>query len=851
MENSKNNHMRRFLILGLVGLMVFSMVIFGTLGVYTSRVSKRAFYRIGELYMAGMTEQLSSHFETAINQRFTMLASIVALVSPDNEDREALYEELAYNAQIRGFDYVALCSAEGDFETLYGLSIQPTNPEPLIASLTGGVQRVSIGTNQEGEQVVLFSVNAEYPMPNGKQSIGLVVATPVEYIADFLELDQHDELMYCHIIRRNGSFVVQNPNIEMVGYFEILHAQLTDTGANLPVEPSIREFGEALRDGKAYSTIFKVNGEERQIYSMPLPYSEWFVVAIMPYNALNSILMELGGERIGVTVLSCLSILVFIMLIFARYLSINRVQMRELEKARQEAIEASKAKSEFLANMSHDIRTPMNAIVGMTAIATAHLDDREQAKDCLKKITLSSKHLLGLINDILDMSKIESGKLTLNTEQVSLKEVMEGLVSVIQPQVKAKKQSFDIHVENIITEHVWCDGVRLNQVLLNLLSNATKYTQEGGTIQLFFAEEESPKGDDYVRARIKVKDNGMGMSPEFLTKIFESYSRADEARVEKTEGTGLGMAITKYIIDAMEGTIEVQSELNSGTEFNLMLDFEKSAAKEEDMVLPSWHMLVVDDDESLCKSTMQDLDAIGLNAEWTLSGEKALELALKRHEEQDDYQIFLLDWKLPGMNGIETAKELRRNLGGDVIILLISAYDWGELETDARSAGINGFISKPLFRSTLYYGLRKYMCGEEEQQQTMKPEDDLSGYRILLAEDNELNWEIANELLSELGAELDWAEDGQICLDMFRESTVGYYDVILMDIRMPNMNGHEATRAIRELDRSDASTIPIIAMSADAFAEDIQRSKECGMNYHITKPINVTDVARLLRKYVK
>ena len=500
--------------------------------------------------------------------------------------------------------------------------------------------------------------------------------------------------------------------------------------------------------------------------------------------------------------------------------------------------------------MSHDIRTPMNAIVGMTAIAAAHIDDRKQVENCLRKITLSSKHLLGLINDVLDMSKIESGKLTLATEQISLKEVVEGIVNIMQPQVKTKKQTFDIHVKNILTENVWCDGVRLNQVLLNLLSNATKYTPEGGSIHLSLFEENSPKGERYVRIYIKVKDNGIGMSPDFLKRIYESYSRADGARIHKTEGAGLGMAITKYIVDAMEGTIDIQSEPDKGTEFLLTFDFEKAAAMNMDMVLPSWNMLVVDDDELLCRTAMDALKSIGIKAEWTLSGEKAIELVNEHHKRREDYQIILLDWKLPGMDGIQVAKEIRHNLGDEVPILLISAYDWSEFEAEAREAGISGFISKPLFKSTLYYALRQYMGTETENGQTLNPNIDLSGRRILIAEDNELNWEVANELLSDLGVELDWAEDGQICLDKFQKSPEGYYDAVLMDIRMPHMTGYEATKMIRGLNHPDALSIPIIAMSADAFSDDIQHCLECGMNAHIAKPIDIMEVSRLLKRFL-
>lgn len=840
----------QFLIFSFIGVLLFSIVVFSVLGIYMSRKSEKAISEIGEIYMSGMNQQMSGHFDTVIGLRFDQVKGIISVVPTDNTNREQLYEELIYRAKVRGFDYLALCSEEGGFETLYGESIQPSNPGPFVEALVQGEQRVAVGVDSTGKEVVLFGIDASYPMRNGSKCTGLVAAVPLEYITDFLALQDKNQLTYYHIIRSDGSFVIQNRNMELAGFFEQLQEQLQSESGNSLEGTLIEEFGSALKNHKKYSGTLEVDGEKRQICGISLPYSEWYLVAVMPYSALDDTINRLSNQRMILTLLSCASILAILTLIFSRYFSITRSQVLELEDARQKAVESSKAKSEFLANMSHDIRTPMNAIVGMTAIATAHIDDQKQVQNCLRKITLSSKHLLGLINDVLDMSKIESGKLTLSTEQISLKEVVEGVVNIMQPQVKAKRQTFDIHVENILTENIWCDSVRLNQVLLNLLSNATKYTPEGGSIQLSLSEEKSPKGENYIRIHIKVKDNGIGMSPDFLKRIYESYSRADGVRVSKTQGTGLGMAITKYIVDAMEGSINIKSEIDKGTEVSLTFDFEKAVALEMDMVLPSWSMLVVDDDELLCRTAIDTLKTIGINADWVLSGEKAIELVTQHHQKRDDYQIILLDWKLPGMNGIQVAKEIRRNLGDEMPILLISAYDCSEFEEEAREAGINGFISKPLFKSTLYHALRQYMDTQTENDQTLNSNIDLSGRRILLAEDNELNWEVASELLSDLGVELDWAEDGQICLDKFQKSSAGHYDAILMDIRMPHMTGYEATKAIRGINHPDALSIPIIAMSADAFSDDIQHCLECGMNAHIAKPIDVIELTRLLKRYL-
>ncbi len=386
---------------------------------------------------------------------------------------------------------------------------------------------------------------------------------------------------------------------------------------------------------------------------------------------------------------------------------------------------------------------------------------------------------------------------------------------------------------------------------MNLLSNAVKYTQENGTIQLYLFQEKAPeeKGDSYIRTHIVVKDNGIGMTPEFLEHIFDSYSRADNKRVRKTEGAGLGMSITKYIVDAMKGSISVESELEKGTKFHVILDLEKAPEKEIDMILPPWKMLVVDDDEILCRTAVDALESIGLQADWTLSGEKAVELIAKHHQTRDDYQIILLDWKLPGMDGLLVAKQIRRIVGDNMPIILISAYDWSEFEEEARQAGINGFISKPLFKSTLFYCLKQYM-GVEDNETEDVAHIALAERRILVAEDNDLNWEILYELLSDIGMELEWAENGKICLEKFQESDPGYYNAILMDVRMPVMSGYEATKAIRSLSRPDAQEIPIIAMTADAFSEDIKRCLDSGMNAHTAKPVNLEELLSLLKKFI-
>jgi len=845
-QRKKRSQTTDFLIGSFILLLLISAGAFLCLAHYMEKVSREAIDEVGDLYMTGMNERIVAHFRTLMDLKLEQAEAVVQVVSPETEN---LYQELVYRVSVRNFDYLALCSPDGDLEMLMGEQIHVVDPDPFYESLRSGKSKIAVGKDAAGADIILLGIPAAYPMSDGMDSMDMVVAFPIEYISTMLDTEQEDALMYSHIIRKDGSFITSSMIEEYEDYFSSLYARYSSDSEE--VADYIQRLSAAMEEGEDYSAILDLGGSRQQIYCTLLPYSEWHLVTVLPFGALNETVEGLDQHRTVATMLVFSIILMALLMIFYNYFKMTCRQLKELEAAREEALQATKAKSKFLSNMSHDIRTPMNAIVGMTAIAIARVDDKEQVQSCLKKIALSGKHLLGLINDVLDMSKIESGKMTLASERISLREVVESIVSIVQTQVGSKAQIFNVHINNITVEDVYSDSVRLNQVLLNLLSNAVKYTQEGGTIELSLYEDEepSPKGDDYVRTHIEVSDNGIGMTADFMERIFDSYTRADSKRVQKSEGAGLGMAITKYIVDAMEGSITVESELGKGTKFHVTLDLEKAEEQETDMVLPPWKMLVVDDDETLCKTAVESLDSIGIQAEWTLSGEKAIEMVEKHHKARDDYQIILLDWKLPGMDGIRVARQIRRMIDDEMPIILISAYDWSDFEEEAREAGISGFISKPLFKSTLFYGLKKYMDKVEMPEEDAK-DMALAGRHILVAEDNELNWEIVEALLTDLGMELEWAENGQICLEKFQQSKEGYYDAILMDIRMPVMNGYEATRAIRSLERTDAQQIPIIAMTADAFAEDIKRCLDCGMTAHTSKPINLDEVIGLLKKYI-
>ena len=853
------NRITRFLLTSLIGVALLCVCVFTFFAIHMGNQSAATINQVGTLYMSSMSQQTSVHFERIIGIQMDQLRALVGTIPSDIiHSDQGLQQQLMAQAKARDFAYLGFYGNDGSFEMLYGSQLTVTDPEPFLDSLRKDQQKVAIGTNARGEKVVLLGMPSPHPSTQEHDCAALVAGLPVSYISSNLSLEENNERAYSFIIRRDGSFVIRSNDVYRNNYFERVRVLYDDVNG-ITADEYLEELEAAMAQGVDYSNEFTMGGERYHLYCTRLPYSEWYLITFLPYGSMDSIVTGFSHEWSSLTILSGTIILTALLLVFYKYYGLTRQQLQEVEEARQaaeaaqkEAEHANRAKSEFLSNMSHDIRTPMNAIVGMTAIAIANLKDPQQVHNCLKKITLSSKHLLGLINDVLDMSKIESGKMTLNMDQVSLREVTDGIVAICQPQVKAKRQQFDVFIHDISTENVLCDSVRLNQVLINLLSNAIKFTPEGGEIHMALYEEPSPKGDNFVRIHIEVKDTGIGMSRDFQKHIFDSFAREDSARVYRTEGTGLGMAITKYIVvDAMGGTIEMDSEQGKGTRFCVTLDLEKAQVMEEDMILPSWNMLVVDDDRLLCETTVAALNSIGISADWTLDGESAVDMVIKRHNRGDDYQIILLDWKLPGMDGIATARSIRRELGDKVPILLISAYDWGEIEGKAKEAGITGFIAKPLFKSTLFNSLRQFteplQVGEKPPE---KKGPDLRGRRVLVAEDNELNWEIASELLSAEGLELTWAENGQTCVEMFEQSPVGYFEAILMDIRMPIMGGYEATQVIRTLERPDRD-LPIIAMTADAFAEDVKRSLDCGMNAHIAKPIDVQEVLRLLDKYLK
>ena len=529
-------------------------------------------------------------------------------------------------------------------------------------------------------------------------------------------------------------------------------------------------------------------------------------------------------------------------------------QRKALEEAYEAARIANDAKTNFLSSMSHDIRTPMNAIIGMSTIAQANMASPERVQDCLDKIHVSSRHLLNLVNEILDMSKIESGKVDLVAEEVSLPELVDDVLAMCQPLVSGKRQELNVSASLVRHEKVISDRGRLQQIFMNLLSNAVKYTPEGGTIGLRISELPS-QVKNTGQYEFVFSDNGIGMTPEFLTHIFEPFSRDRNNLISEIQGTGLGLAITNNIVRMMNGTIEVVSELGRGSRFIVTVSLELfDEVEETDVELTGLPVLVVDNDQAVCESAASLLTELGMRGYWVLSGSEAVLRVIGAHESGNDFFAVILDWKMPDMDGLATVRAIRQYVGNDVPIIIISAYDYSDIEDEFMKAGANAFITKPLFKSRMLHVFQVF-CQSRGMKMMAIPErkervSSLAGKRILLVEDNDLNREIATELLQMHELLVDETENGQLALEKFRDSMPGDYDCILMDVQMPVMDGYAATRAIRALERKDAKTIPILALSANVFATDLGKAHGAGMNEHVSKPIDIGHLIDVLQKWI-
>ena len=793
-----------------------------------------AMERVTGNYLEG-EQGICDNWAQYINSREMTLEEAAAYVRATHA-QTATSAHLIDAETLKGWSTRSRVNAEDD----YGVSYQRMEligDGSWIADPGTAINITRTYTNPvNGEQSLAFCnrITVRDAETGEKKQAYLLRVVPISALSEKWVFPQEEfENEEFSMIDAEGNYIIRGRSFKNSGFFEFYKSY------NQPGVAAQQQLFSDILSGTGSFTMLDSKGRERIVAHTPITSTKgWVLLCTAPVNDLNANTVDF--LLIGVISAGLLLLLVTD---FLYMLSLNK----KLRVMAREAESANKAKTDFLSTMSHDIRTPMNAIIGLTTIAEKNLDDREAVGENLRKIGLAGSHLLTLINDILDISKVESGKLSLSPLTFSIVETVENLVNMSQPMIKEKNINFNFRINRMEKEYLYADQLRLNQIYINILSNAIKYTEPGGSVSVDLREEESEK-EGCVRLVYIVSDNGIGMTPEFMEKMFEPFSRQTDSRVNSIQGTGLGLAITRQMVELMDGTIDCRSEVGKGTTFTIVLDVPVAEKQLEEMRFEGVDALIADDDPILLDTAVDTLESLGITAERANDGTETLEMIRRRHEAGKDYGVVILDWKMPGMDGIGTIRRIRTEIDARIPILLTSAYDWSDIEDQAKEAGADGFITKPLFRSRLYEKINA-LFGTEAK--AVEPEDDysdLAGMNILIAEDNDINWEIISAMLGMFGINAERAENGRICVNKMAEAAEGSYELIFMDIQMPEMNGLDATRNIRALENKWAASIPIIAMTADAFSENIAECLEAGMNGHIAKPVDMKLVIKEIRR---
>ena len=710
----------------------------------------------------------------------------------------------SYTNPMNGVQSIAFCN-------LLELRVDETNASTAAASETS----TSKSSGSRFEKAVLMRI---VPV----ETLSSKWAFPSEKYSD----------AQISLIDSEGNYIIKGKSFKNSNFFEFYKSY------NQIKKDDFEQLQEKIHET---GMLTMQNSKAQSCLIAHIPVSTSYNWTLLTYSPMDDIVKSNIDWPLVIVVSVCLILLLIFDLLVI--MSFNR----KLAAAAQDAEFANRAKTDFLSTMSHDIRTPMNAIIGLTTIAEKNVTDAQSVSDNLRKIKLASNHLLTLINDILDISKVERGNISLSPVTFSIVDSAENLVNISQPMVRQKNIDFRFRSKNIRHEYLFSDQLRVNQIFINILSNALKYTPEGKQVYVDLTESPSQK-EGFIQLEYKVSDTGIGMSPSFMKIMYEPFMRQTDSRINAIQGTGLGLAITKKMVDIMGGTIECESAEGAGTTFTVTLDIEISSKAENEQKLPPIEVLVIDDDEVLLETASDTLSALGAKSEIAGSGEEALEKLLSKKEAGKSYDVIILDWKMPGMNGVELTKKIREIAGNDISILLVSAYDWTQIEEDAKLAGVNGFISKPLFRSSLFKKITEVLGLDDGTVSQEENNSDLANMKVLVAEDMDVNWEVISTLLEMYGIKSVRAENGKIAVDMLKNIQPTDYDVVFMDIQMPVMNGLEATREIRKLENPYAAGIPIIAMTADAFSENVAECLEAGMNGHIAKPIDINNVLKELKK---
>ena len=848
-KRKKNRYLRAdfFVAVFLVIFLVFT--VFGFHGV------RQALYEEQSANLLRIMEKSSQNIDTMLLDKWEDVDFLARnLLDSSYESREDFLNKLSMiqNNMNESNGSIVVIDSSGICYTANGESFRWTNNAFLNKR-----ERAVLVTDFP-TMSMMFTARLPRSIQAGNLDIThVVMVTDMRSLDQFLMLKDYGTESATYIVHATGGHVYrQDATNDLSNMYNVV---ATLEQCEFKYGSSIEKMKKDLASDASGSAYAVIKDTPCYVVYERLSINDWYAIMIVPADLV-------GGNTTSFMRYIMIFMALFalgVMAIILSYLIINQRRRREqdeqikaalkrtavtMKKAAEAEKSANEAKTRFLSSMSHDIRTPMNAIIGLTMLAGKHTDDPVYVKDCLRKITVSGDYLLTLVNDILDISKVESGKFTLNPAVFSLAEVASNLVNIIRPQLTAKEQEFDVHIHKIQYEHLVGDELRINQIFLNLLTNAVKYTPEGGKIVVDLREE--PVTEQTVRLIFSVEDNGIGMSEEFQKDMYSTFSRAVDSRTNEIQGTGLGLVICKQMVDLMEGTIQCKSTENVGTTFTVTLELQKAEESEDALTLPDLQLLLVDDDEIFLESAGQTLTEMGAEVDLAKDGFSAVEMMRKKHQAGEEYSMIIVDWKMPGLDGMDTVREIRALVGNQIPVLLVSAYDWSQIEQEVLGSGVDGFLSKPFFRSTVHHEIMHYLKEENTAQHKQLTSDkDLAGTRLLIAEDIELNFEIISDMLALHDIETVQAENGQICVDTINAAPEGSFDMILMDVQMPVLNGLEATQAIRRSEREWVRTIPIIAMTADAFAEDVQACLAAGMDSHLAKPVDLRKLIQELRRF--
>lgn len=848
---------------GIVGpsvavVLLCAALLAGMLWVYQAKTDKTV-TQISRVYLGELTEQIMGHFQTSLDSQFSQVVTVMESAGArDLADLDHLQAFLRRQQENNGFTYVALLTEDGMCYT--GEEVYPaiSKINSLNTLLQGNERLISANETILGDNMLLLGTPISGISFGGVRVMAALVGMDTQTLNEKILSHKADSNVYANVISRQGAFIIRASDRYAVTVGTNLFSTL-ELSAAFDEGYSLEALREDILAGGEGMSALTFHGEHEYLYYAPIAGTDWTMYVAMPSGGLDAQVASLSAfmSRAAVLVVSGIAlILLAFSLLYVRIVRRGAVLLEQEKERAEEALDraerASLAKSEFLSRMSHEIRTPMNGIIGMTMIAMQNIEKPSKVTDCLKKVTLSSKHLLALINDVLDMSKIESGKIEIKREKFDFKVLLESLSTVYYGQAAAKKVEFNAVLSGDVRETLVGDSLRLNQIITNLLSNAIKFTPENGRVTLRISETEEKAGEVWLR--FEVSDTGCGIAPENLEKIFNAFEQEDDSVAQKYGGTGLGLSISRRFSELMGGSLTVESRTGLGSTFTALLPFGTAEPQREGsspIDYGSLKALVVDDDLETCEHVTLLLEKLGVEAHWADNGYQAVAKVEQAHNLDEDYDVCFVDWKMPFIDGLETTRRIRQAVGkADIAVVLITAYDPTEIAETALEAGAVGIISKPLFSSTLvdaFQSIRSSTPGAMEKTRRMT-DYDFAGKRVLIVEDNEINLEIATELVGVSGAAVTTARNGEEAVEVFAASSPGYFDLILMDVQMPVLDGYGATRQIRAMERPDSATVPILAMTANAFSEDVARSEASGMNGHLSKPIDLDTLYAALAK---